>query len=62
LAAGSQASAKVAEAEALPHPDEDAGAPPRAPAEPILARIEVELADGRYLLAYSHLAEAPADA
>jgi hypothetical protein len=55
-------SAKVAEAEASPRRDEDAGAAPRAPSEPVLARVEVELADGRYLLAYSHLAEAPGDA
>jgi len=32
------------------------------PGSPLLSRIELELPDGRYLLAYRHLEPAPADA
>jgi hypothetical protein len=52
---------------------EPAGSPPAdqpaaqqlsvvTPGNPLLSRLELELADGRYLLAYSPLEPAPADA
>jgi hypothetical protein len=52
------------EPEGSPSAPEQAGPPPAAAASgnPLLSRLELELADGRYLLVYRHLEPAAADA
>jgi hypothetical protein len=56
--------AKLPELGAAPQAEDPADVPGAGvPTEnPLLAKLELELADGRYLLAYRRLEAAPADA